>query len=184
VRGGKQVRLGFVATPDIWRPRLRRLLKYILTGTVALVVLCGLFEFAIRHVPPDGLTFTTVQITQVVNASGQEPPAMRTLDYSVTYDSRRQATISTWYHALNQGQDIGFLPPCNGGPPNGPYYEHTFTFTWHGIPVESATDEARPCGEWLLSSGGLPDLWHFRFLWTTPMQAPNAPPLPPAPPVR
>lgn len=165
--------------------RLNRVLARILIGEIALVVLFIACEVGMRHLPPDGLTFIEVKITQPISATGQEGAATRTLDYSITYDSRRQATIDAWYDALNGGQGIGgpFLH-CNGGPPDGPYYDHTFTFTWHGIPVESATDEASPCPAWLLSSGGIPDYWHFRRLWTNPMQAPDAPPLPSPPPLR
>jgi hypothetical protein len=165
--------------------RLNRVLARVLIGEIALVALFVACEVGMRHLPPDGLTFTEVKITQGVDAHGQELPARRTLDYTITYDSRRQATINTWYTALNDGQDIGgpFLH-CNGEPPVGPYYDHTFTFTWHGISVESATDEASACPAWLLSSGGIPDYWHFRWLWTNPMQAPNAPPLPSPPLIR
>ena len=162
--------------------RLNRVLARVLIGEIALVVLIIACEVDMRHLPPDGLTFTEVKIVQGVDAHGQELPAIRTLDYTITYDSRRQATIDAWYHALNHGQDLGLWPHCP--PPLGPNYEHTFTFTWHGIPIESATDEAQPCGDWLLSSGGITDYWHFRWLWTNPMQAPDAPPLPSPPPIR
>lgn len=162
--------------------RLNRVLARVLIGEIALVALFVACEVGMRHLAPDGLTFTEVKIVQGVDAQGQELPTRRTPDYTVTYDARRQATINAWYTALNHGQDLGFWPHCP--PPLGPTYEHTFTFTWHSIPIESATDEASLCGEWLLSSGGIPDYWHFRWLWTNPKQAPNAPPLPSPPPIR
>lgn len=166
------------------KSRLNRVLARVLIGEIALVALFVAFEVVIRHLPPDGLTFTEVKITlQPISATGQQGPATRALDYSISYDARQQATINTWYDALNGGQDIGgpFLH-CTTLP--GPEYDHTFTFTWHGIPIESATDQASLCGDWLLSSGGIPDYWHFRWLWTNPKQAPDAPPLPSPPPTR
>lgn len=163
--------------------RARRLLAPLPLTLIAVLALFAAFEVVIRHVPPDGLTFTEVKISQPISPSGKEAPATRALDYSITYDSRRQATIDTWYTALNHGQDLGFAPHCNGGPPSGPFYDRTFTFTWHGIAIESA-DTDSPCGEWLLSSGGIPDFWQYRSLWTDPRQTPDAPPLPSPPPIR
>ncbi|MGH2503389.1 MAG: hypothetical protein ACRDID_12865 [Ktedonobacterales bacterium] len=165
------------------RRRAHRLLARLSLSLIALLALFIAFEVVIRHMPPDGLTYTEVKISQPISPSGKEAPATRALDYSIAYDSRRQATIDTWYNALNRGQDIGSFPHCNGGPPNGPFYERTFTFTWRGIAVESAT-AGSPCGEWLLSSGGIPDFWQYRSLWTDPRQAPDAPPLPSPPPTR
>lgn len=144
------------------------------TGLIARRIILGaiiaflVFEVGIRFIPADGMSYVAE------NASGQ---------VIYTYSTSDQAVISSWQNALNTApQSVGLLPDC-GWSANPVYVYHTYTFTWHGIPVESAwvnqggklfdiAADGSECSVYILSSGGLPNI----FTRSAPQQDPPVEP--------
>jgi hypothetical protein len=113
-----------------------------------------IFEVGIRFVPADGLSYTAYQDGQLV----------------YTYSTSDQSVITSWQNALNSNQAPAVAVNCSHGLDPNPIYR-TWMFTWHSIPVETATNNPTECG-YGLSSGGLPNV----FTLSVPHQYPPVEP--------
>lgn len=149
--------------------RIRRILRRLgLLGV--LLALFVAFEVGIRHVPPDGMT-----VAYEHNPSSNGPTHAT---YSAPQD---QQTINAYYETLNNALVYHSFRPTYIDPP--PYldgcYPAThpqFTFTWHGIPVESWSGYCSV----VENAGGISDALMFTYHFWTPPPFGAVPP-PPAP---
>lgn len=141
-------------------PPPHRLRSRILVGVLALLILVALFEVGIRFVQPDALRFvetdTAGRILIVVNVT--DP-----------------AQVAGWYRYVNNERSLGVGGLCNM--PLGTTPEtFSFTFTWHGVPVESLSGGyANVCGYYKMSAGGIPNPFDTYFL-TNPFDHGKTPP--------
>lgn len=128
-------------------PRTRRGLVVRL-AIVALVVLFVAFEIGVRLLTPDAVHYTT----QVVSPTGQV--------FSSTSGTITDPAVVAHYRAAMTAKPTGRYVwqtwrrvTCAGVDP----YSATYTFLWHGLPIEVIM-LAPTCGDnYEISQGGLPD---------------------------
>lgn len=125
-----------IAPARVSRRRGRRRYWLVVGAVLALFVL---FEVGIRHVPPDGMTVTTM------GYSG----ATYTLFYTAPKD---QQTISETYATLHAAPAVSPFAHYNCALGPSPY---SVAFTWHGIPVEVWFTGSCVVSD---TAGGIPDL--------------------------
>jgi hypothetical protein len=132
----------------------------------AAIIVLLIFEVGIRFVPADGMTYV------VATKSGQ---------VVYQYSTANQKVVSSWQNALNTSPRTFGLLIEGCIPPPGTWESRTYTFTWHGIPVESAWNNfggdpfywastGDGCPVYIMSNGGIPDI----FLRSVPQQDPPA----------
>jgi hypothetical protein len=132
----------------------------ILLGALALLILVALFEVVMRSVQPDALRFVEA------DSSG------RTL---ITVTVTQAAQVAGWYRYVNNERSLGVNAPCHM-PLETTRETFTFTFTWHGAPIESLSGNyANVCGQYKVSAGGIPDPFDTYFL-TNPFDHGKTPP--------
>ncbi len=127
------------------RTRRARLLRSMIDA----LALLALFEVGVRQIPPDGLTYTEKDSAGHV---------------TFTYTTGQQDLVGRWGAYVNGEPSNGALPTCSLPAIPAPPIYRTYTFTWRGIPVESATSGPDNCHHFILSSGGLPDPFDKYFL--------------------
>jgi len=115
---------------------------------VALIVLFVAFEIGVRLLPPDAVHYTT----QVVAPTGQV--------FSSTSGTITDPAMVAHYRAAMTARPSGKYVwqtwrqvSCGGFDP----YSATYTFLWHGLPIEVVTRASRCADTYEISSGGFPD---------------------------
>ncbi|HEX8730448.1 MAG TPA: hypothetical protein VF725_00200 [Ktedonobacterales bacterium] len=142
--------LGWGAPHLTWRQRHPRL-----TRALACILLLFLFfEIGIRFIPPNGMTYTRVDL------SGKLAKTFRSTDPQTVDSWHARLTGFNWIwtpEVINNsfvhcGSILGYQPGTSD-----------YTFTYDGIPVESFTgDDQATCGTMLESAGGIPNLlWEY-----------------------
>lgn len=145
--------------------RLWRLMLRLGVGVSILLALLLLFEVGIRHVPPDGMI--------VAYEYGPTPSGPMRATYAAPQD---QQIINAYYAALNDAPAYHSLQPNYVQTTRDGCYLSTypqFTFTWHGIPLESWSGYCAV----VENAGGIPDDLMFTYhLWTPPTSGAMPPP--------
>jgi len=112
-----------------------------------LVVLFVAFEIGVRLVTPDELQYSVVQTTNGYT------------DFSFTRTITDPATVARWRAAMTatpSGQHIWQRGgDCAGGLT---FYDISYTFLWHGLPVETVNLLPSCAQRFEVSRGGIPDL--------------------------
>lgn len=150
------MRQGFVeeAGMKMLRNTPRRVRIIVLLCSVLLLFI--LFEIGIRFLPPNGMTYTSVD-----TASG-------VVGYSVS--STDAKTVAYWYRYTNNAKQLaGFLGRRCSAPAMYVSKTNTFTFTLYGIPIESFSGEdANVCYQYVQSAGGLPNIFTQYWISSNP----------------
>lgn len=144
-------------------PRRTLVVRRIILAAISVFLI---FEIGIRFVPADGMTDTAT------DKSGR---------VVYQYSTTNQAVVSSWQGALNTAPRRAGLDTSCILPEPVNWVAHTYTFTWRGIPVESAWSNSggsllfwmrddTACPAYIMSNGGIPDI----FLRSTPQQEPPA----------
>lgn len=160
-----------VAPARVSRRRGRRRYWPVVGVVLALFVL---FEVGIRHMPPDGMTYTlydTPLFDSQFHPLTTPVTTARTQVYTASHD---QHVITKYLTALYHGNETpsSVVDPffrC-GDALSLDKYQEEFVFTWHGIPVQSWNET--DCG-FMQSSGGIPNIFRVSFI------GPPSTPLPP-----
>jgi len=63
-----------------------------------------IFEVGIRHVPPDGMTYTQYDVRDHWDASGHQLASTSTITSTTFTAANDQQVIDTYYHGLNDGE--------------------------------------------------------------------------------
>lgn len=125
---------------------------------VVVVAFFLIFEVTVRHLPPDGVTVTTIDHYAVYNPGAYY--FVKTTSRATTADTvQTRAKIDTLNNAF-AAAPFSMSPylarPCMTV---GGWVDYQVTFTWHGLPVQSWTSLGG-CGTFTENSGGIPNvLW-------------------------
>ena len=114
-------------------------------GALGLVAAFAVFEIGVRLLPPDAVRYSARLTT-----NGE---AIFTKSGTIT----DPATVARWHAAMTQTPSGKLL--WQGGGTCAPLssYAATYTFLWHGLPVE-VVSSLPICGDqYVVSSGGIPD---------------------------
>lgn len=116
----------------------------------ALVVFFAVFEVGVRLMPPDAVQYTI----QTINPAGPGTTVSGTITDPVT--------VARWRAAMTERPDgaiaSSYLARWQGvGCSYGTITIATYTFTWHGLPVEVVSPGPSCLGGYQVSSGGILD---------------------------
>lgn len=152
------------------RRRVGRLVRAPRGVALMVVLLFLIFEVGIRHVPPDGMTVTGIEDSEV----GYPDTFGTTVAFTASYTAPEdQQTINDFYASLNAA-------PAYFSPVSHPIvncaltplpYATSITFTWHGMPLETWFTSSCVVGD---TAGGIPDVLTYR-LWGPQTLPPPAP---------
>lgn len=130
---------------------------------VALVVLALLIlvvvgdEVAARALTPTSMTYTET------NAAGHTV---------FSFTSHDPATVAEWDHYVNGQPSLGRYPVCTYAPTYTPL-AGAFTFTYHGVPLETFYGQfASGCHIYSATYGFIPDLFDSYTLRSDPSHSP------------
>ncbi len=129
-----------------------------LVGIAALVVVFAAFEVGVRLLPPDAMQYTV----ETVNPAGPGAAVSGTITGSVM--------VARWRAAMTAKPDelliASYLAAAGAACAGGTYSVATYTFTWHGLPVEVvSTGPKGACGpdEFQVWRGVIPDWYTYSF---------------------
>lgn len=154
--------LSIASTPARAKSRMPRSLLVALTLLALLIV----FEMGVRLIQPDTLVYTAA-----VGYGSYASPTYQHVHLTIT----NPQAVARWYAAVNSRPVDTVLSTvllhCNGLYDLGASYR--FEFTWHGLPIETATSNMTGCGpELRLTSGGLPGLREYALPYPLPSVSP------------
>lgn len=126
-----------------------------LAVVATLVVVFATFEVGVRLLPPDA-----------VQVSAREYYADRPVRDGVFGGTFTDpVTVARWRAAMTAKPDglliNSYVAQWQGATCRGRYVVATYTFTWHGLPVEVISTEPSCAGSYQVSSGGIPDWYTY-----------------------
>lgn len=144
----------------MWQPFTWRRAPALIAALLALFVA---FEVGVRLIEPDAVTYDI----QTIEPAG--PPGPH-LHGEVT----DPATIARWRAAITAHSGDTILHAYeerwqSAGCANGTEFVVTYTFTWHGLPVEDVTNGPSCAGGYEVSHGGLPN-WNLYLIDPLPQR--------------
>jgi hypothetical protein len=146
--------------------RRRRAPRRLWLSVVGLIALVLVMEGIVRHLPPDGVTVTTIEHYAVftrIPTGERVAYAVRTTSRTTSADSAQtRAEIDHLSNALNTAPFGAptYLPTTHQCMTVGGWRDYQVKFTWHGLPVQIWTTD-NGCPSFAENSGGIPDV-----LWT------------------
>ena len=131
-------------------PRTRRGLVVRLTLLAFVVALVAALEISVRQITPDELQYSVVQTT------------FGHTDFSFSRTITDPATVARWRAAMTATPSGQYIWQTGGACAGGvTFYNISYTFLWHGLPVETV-DLLPSCAQrFEVSSGGIPDLHSY-----------------------
>lgn len=125
-----------------------------------LVVAFLAFEVGVQLLSPDAVQYTV----QTNNPVGP--------DLTVSGTITDPATVARWHTVMTERPDgviaSSYLARWQGtGCSYGTITFATYTFTWHGLPVEVVSPAPSCAGGYQVSSGGIPD-WNAYLIYPLP----------------
>jgi hypothetical protein len=136
-------------------------------SVVGLIALVLVMEGVARHLPPDGVTVTTIEHYAVYTRipSGERVSLdVRTTSRTTSADTAQtRAEIDTLSNAFAAASFTLSPYMSRSCMTLGGWVDYQVTFTWHGLPTQIWTSSGG-CGTFTENSGGIPNV-----LWGRPL---------------
>jgi hypothetical protein len=143
------------------RKRLTRIARIVLRVAAVVAIVFLLIETAIRWLPPGKPVITTTEYV-ATGSSNDGTYRVTRLQRTETLVAPKDASAIQRISAAFSDSGVEMLPiisNCRIEPSFSYGLErYAVIFYWHGFPTQVWQQE-HYCGEWLRSSGGVPDLW-------------------------